>query len=220
MRGLYLITNDDPLAVLKQKLTLALQTVPVALVQYRRKQVAASAHADEVAQLLTLCQHYHVPLIINDDLSLAQQFACGLHLGQGDGSIQAAREVLGEAAIIGRTCHNSIELAQQAVHEGASYVALGAVYPSGSKPLAKSVSLGVLQQARQHLNVPICVIGGLTVENSAPLVALGLDLFAVIGDIFNRSDTELTTRLQAWQALINNASSVHKLNANVFKMNN
>ncbi|RYZ78769.1 MAG: thiamine phosphate synthase, partial [Moraxellaceae bacterium] len=61
MQGLYLITNDDPWVLLKQKLTLALQTIPIALVQYRRKQVAASARPQEVAELLSLCQQYHVP---------------------------------------------------------------------------------------------------------------------------------------------------------------
>lgn len=203
MHGLYLITNDDPLETLKQKLMLALQTIPIALVQYRRKQVAAAARADEVAELLILCQQYQVPLIINDDLALAQQFGCGVHLGQGDGSIKSAREVLGEAAIIGRTCHDSLVLAQQAAEEGASYVAFGAVYLSGSKPLAKVVSLSVLQQAKQQLSLPICVIGGLTVENSAPLVALNLDLYAVIGDVFNLPDNEIAARLHAWQALMN-----------------
>lgn len=203
MQGLYLITNDDPWVLLKQKLTLALQTIPIALVQYRRKQVAASARPQEVAELLSLCQQYHVPLIINDDLALAQQFACGVHLGQDDGSIQAARNVLGASAIIGRTCHDSLALARQAAQEGASYVAFGAVYPSGSKPLAKVVSLRILQQARQQFSLPICVIGGLTVENSAPLVALKLDLYAVIGDVFNQPYAEMVARLKAWQAVLN-----------------
>lgn len=202
MRGLYLITNDDPFDVLYQKLRVAMQHTAIALIQYRRKNIAPAVQLQEVDALLQLCQRYQVPLVINDNLALAQQFGCGLHLGQGDGSLIEARARLGAQAIIGRTCHDSLSLATQAANDGASYLAFGAVFPSTTKPNAKRVSLNVLQQAKLQLELPICVIGGLSVENSQPLVDMGIELYAVVGDILNLAVTQVAQRVNAWQALL------------------
>ena len=197
--GLYLISNDDPLPLLLAKLDAALSTGMVALVQYRRKHTAPAEREMEARQLLALCQRYAVPLIINDDVALAERLGCGVHLGQSDGSVIEARQRLGQAAIIGRTCHDSLEFALQAVADGASYVAFGAVYPSVTKPNAHVVSLTTLRHAKQQLSVPICVIGGLTAENIQPCVDLGVDLYAVVSDVLSLPVDQVTVRLQAWQ---------------------
>lgn len=204
MRGLYLITNDDAFDVLYQKLHIALQSGPIAFIQYRRKQIMLAQQVREIEILLKLCQQYQVPLIINDNLVLARQFACGLHLGQGDGSLTDARAQLGTQAIIGRTCHDSLELAKQAVAEGASYLAFGAVFPSSTKPNAQRLSMATLQQAKAQFELPICVIGGLTVENSQPLINLNIDLYALVGDVLNLDMDQVAQRVKAWQALLEN----------------
>ena len=197
--GVYLISNDDPLPVLLGKLDAALATGAIALLQYRRKQTEATEREAEARQLLALCQRYAVPLIINDDVALAERLGCGVHLGQSDGSVIEARQRLGQAAIIGRTCHDSLEFALQAVADGASYVAFGAVYASKTKPNAHVVSLTTLRHAKQQLSVPICVIGGLTAENIQPCVDLGVDLYAVVSDVLSLPVDQVTIRLQAWQ---------------------
>lgn len=208
--GLYLITNDDPLALLLAKLDAALCTGVVALLQYRRKHIPVAERDAESAQILALCQRYAVPLIINDDLSLAKRLSgggvhCGLHLGQADGSVMEARQCLGDAAVIGRTCHDSLGLAEQAVADGASYVAFGAVYPSTTKPHAQTVSMTTLRHAKTSLSVPVCVIGGLTAENIQPCVDLQVDLYAVVSDVLGLPVDEVAGRIQTWQrALIQN----------------
>ena len=85
MRGLYLITNDDPLQLLLEKLDVVLATGNIAILQYRRKKVARVAQPSEVQQIKALCEKYQVPFVINDDLALAEQFGLGVHLGQSDG---------------------------------------------------------------------------------------------------------------------------------------
>jgi thiamine-phosphate pyrophosphorylase len=203
MRGLYLITNDDAFDVLHQKLQIALQNGPIALVQYRRKKVAPLQQLQEIEALMTLCQQYQVPFIINDNLTLAQQFGCGLHLGQGDGSLFEARTKLGTQAIIGRTCHASLALAAEAVRDGASYLAFGAMFPSVTKPNAQRVTTSILQQAKANFELPICVIGGLSIENSQPMVDINIDLYAVVGDILNLDNMHVAQRTKAWQVLFN-----------------
>jgi thiamine-phosphate pyrophosphorylase len=201
MRGLYLITNDDPLQLLLEKLEVALATGHIAILQYRRKKVAKADQPDEVEQIQALCETYQVPFVINDDLELAEQFGLGVHLGQSDGEITDAAVRLSQGVIIGRTCLNSLELAEKAIAEGATYVAFGAVYATSTKPEAGNVGIEVIQQAKQKFDVPICAIGGLTVENSQLVIDAGASLCAVISDILGRSTAEIPARVAAWAQL-------------------
>lgn len=201
MRGLYLITNDDPIQLLLEKLDAALVTRQIAILQYRRKKVDKADQPAEVEQIKQLCEKYQVPFVINDDLKLAAQFGLGVHLGQSDGEITDAKSQLPEGVIIGRTCLNSLELAQKAIADGATYVAFGAVYATATKPEAGNVGIEVIKQAAAQYNLPICAIGGLTVENSKPVIEAGADLCAVISDILGRSTAEIPARVQAWAQL-------------------
>ncbi|KIE86775.1 thiamine-phosphate pyrophosphorylase [Acinetobacter pittii] len=201
MRGLYLITNDDPIQLLLEKLDAALATRQVAILQYRRKKVEKVDQPAEVEQIKLLCEKYQVPFVINDDLKLAAQFGLGVHLGQSDGEITDAKLQLPEGVIIGRTCLNSLELAQKAIADGATYIAFGAVYATSTKPEAGNVGIEVIKQAAAQYDLPICAIGGLTVENSKPVIEAGADLCAVISDILGRSTAEIPARVQAWAQL-------------------
>lgn len=201
MRGLYLITNDDPIQLLLEKLDAALATRQVAILQYRRKKIDKADQPAEVEQIKLLCEKYQVPFVINDDLKLAAQFGLGVHLGQSDGEITDAKSQLPEGVIIGRTCLNSLELAQKAIADGTTYIAFGAVYATSTKPEAGNVGIEVIKQAAAQYDVPICAIGGLTVENSQPVIEAGADLCAVISDILGRSTAEIPARVQAWAQL-------------------
>ncbi|MFV5371223.1 thiamine phosphate synthase [Acinetobacter pittii] len=201
MRGLYLITNDDPIQLLLEKLDAALATRQVAILQYRRKKIDKADQSAEVEQIKLLCEKYQVPFVINDDLKLAAQFGLGVHLGQSDGEITDAKTQLPEGVIIGRTCLNSLELAQKAITDGATYIAFGAVYATSTKPEAGNVGIEVIKQAAAQYDLPICAIGGLTVENSKPVIEAGADLCAVISDILGRSTAEIPARVQAWAQL-------------------
>ncbi|HGL5493294.1 thiamine phosphate synthase [Acinetobacter baumannii] len=201
MRGLYLITNDDPIQLLLEKLDAAFVTRQIAILQYRRKKVDKADQPAEVEQIKQLCEKYQVPFVINDDLKLAAQFGLGVHLGQSDGEITDAKSQLPEGVIIGRTCLNSLELAQKAIADGATYVAFGAVYATATKPEAGNVGIEVIKQAAAQYDLPICAIGGLTVENSKPVIEAGADLCAVISDILGRSTAEIPARVQAWAQL-------------------
>ncbi|WP_202742984.1 thiamine phosphate synthase [Acinetobacter calcoaceticus] len=201
MRGLYLITNDDPIQLLLEKLDAALATRQVAILQYRRKKIEKTDQPAEVEQIKLLCEKYQVPFLINDDLELAAQFGLGVHLGQSDGEITDAKSKLPQGVIIGRTCLNSLELAQKAITDGATYIAFGAVYATSTKPEAGNVGIEVIKQAAAQYDLPICAIGGLTVENSKPVIGAGADLCAAISDILGRSTAEIPARVQAWAQL-------------------
>ena len=172
------------------------------LLQYRDKSDDAARRLREAEGLMKLCERYGTQLLINDDAELAARLGVGVHLGQTDGPLTPARALLGRQAIIGSTCHASLELAAQAASEGASYVAFGRFFNSVTKPGAPAANVGLLEQARAQVKLPIAVIGGITLDNAAPLVAHGADLLAVIHGLFGAdSAQEVTRRARAFNAL-------------------
>ncbi|MEQ1448447.1 thiamine phosphate synthase [Acinetobacter lwoffii] len=201
MRGLYLITNDDPLELLLAKLEGAMANGGVAVLQYRRKKVAKEDQIYEIEYMKAMCAEYGVPFVINDDLEMAVKYGVGVHLGQDDGSIVDAVARLPKGVLIGRSCNNSLELAKQAIADGANYVAFGAIYATDSKPEAGNIGLETLKLAKEKLNVPLCAIGGLTVENSKDVIESGADYCAVISDILGLPMNAILERLDEWSAL-------------------
>ena len=110
------------------------------------------------------------------------------------------RARLGADKIIGRTCHNDVALIQEAKHAGASYAAMGAVFPSTTKPDAKRVSIDQVKQGSEQ-GIDICVIGGLSVNNIELLKGLALTYVAVTNDIMNLSVEDIGARCLEWQRI-------------------
>ncbi|TCD22816.1 thiamine phosphate synthase [Pseudomonas sp. IC_126] len=172
------------------------------LLQYRDKSDDAARRLREAEALRDLCHRHGAQLIINDDAELAARLDVGLHLGQGDGSLSAARALLGRQAIIGATCHARLDLAEQAIDEGASYVAFGRFFDSNTKPGAPAATPEMLEQARQRFSQPITVIGGVTLENAPDLIARGASLVAVVHALFaTDSASEVERRARAFSEL-------------------
>ncbi|BBH48224.1 thiamine phosphate synthase [Pseudomonas sp. KU43P] len=202
LRGLYAITDSQLLAGRFLSHVEAALEGGVCLLQYRDKSDDAARRLREAETLMKLCERYGTKLIINDDAELAARLGVGVHLGQTDGPLTPARALLGSQAIIGSTCHAQLERAQQAAREGASYVAFGRFFNSVTKPGAPAANVELLEQARAQVKLPIAVIGGITLDNAAPLVAHGADLLAVIHGLFGAdSAQEVTRRARAFNAL-------------------
>ncbi|MBV6288640.1 thiamine phosphate synthase [Pseudomonas aegrilactucae] len=206
LRGLYAITDSQLLAGRFLPYVEAALEGGVTLLQYRDKSQDEARRLREAEALMKLCERYRTQLVINDDAELAARLGVGLHLGQTDGPLTPARTLLGRNAIIGSTCHAQLELAEQAAREGASYVAFGRFFNSLTKPGAPACDLALLEQARARVKLPIAVIGGITLDNAAPLVAHGADLLAVIHGLFGADSTaEVTRRARAFNALFASA---------------
>lgn len=202
LRGLYAITDSTLLAGKFLSYVEAALEGGVALLQYRDKSSDEARRLREAEALRDLCERYKTQLIINDDAELAARLNVGVHLGQTDGPLSPIRALLGSKAIIGSTCHDQLALAGQAAKEGASYVAFGRFFNSSTKPGAPSCSLELLDDAKHTLHLPVCAIGGVTLDNAAPLVAHGVDLLAVVHGLFGAENTaEVTRRARAFNEL-------------------
>ncbi len=190
LRGLYAIT-DTVLAVdsdLAAQVALALEG-GARVIQYRDKISTPEERLKTALSLCNLCHEHAALFIVNDDLELAAQCgADGVHLGRDDTDLAAAREQLGNSAIIGLSCYNDLERALAAQKAGADYVAFGRFFPSNTKPQAVQAEVELLRQARSRLTIPIVAIGGITPENGGSLVEAGADMLAAIHAVFGQSD--------------------------------
>jgi len=181
--GIYAITQNQTLdTALIEKIIVKHS---IRIIQYRHKINNQTTKLNEAQQLRQLCLKHNTLFIINDDINLAKKVqADGVHLGKDDYSIQTAKKILGNDAIIGVSCYNDIDLAKTAQQQGASYVAFGALFPSSTKPNAPHCSLDTITQAKQILKIPIVGIGGIDFDNQDKAFSAGCDAVAMINALF------------------------------------
>ena len=191
LKGLYAVTPDlADTAELLRRVEQALLG-GVRLVQYRNKPAGAALRRAQSMALLGLCRQHSVPLVINDDLQLALDIgADGAHLGREDGDLAIARAALGPGKLLGVSCYAAKGRAQEAKRIGAGYIAFGSFFASPTKPAAVRAPLTLLTRAREEFGLPVCAIGGITLQNAPQLIAAGADLLAVITDLFAAPDIQ------------------------------
>ncbi len=175
-----------------------------AVVQYRHKLGNATLRRAQARSLRALCAARGATFIVNDDVELARDVAAdGVHLGRSDAAVAAARRRLGDGAIVGASCYDSLERAQAALAGGADYVAFGSFFPSPVKPDAVRAHPSLLTTAKSRWGVPVVAIGGITAANAPALVAAGADALAVITALFDAPDiaAAATALCNAWARL-------------------
>ena len=151
--------------------------------QFRSKKAVKNEKL--ASEILNLCEKFGAKFIVNDNVKFAKKIgAKAVHLGKDDEGIKEAFEILGKDAYVGVSCYNDINLAINAAKNGASYVAFGSVFTSPTKPNAPKCGLEVVKEAKQILNLPVCVIGGINETNIGSLSHVKPDLIAVISAIY------------------------------------
>ena len=185
LRGLYAITPEGvDSGQLIERVRLALEG-GIALLQYRNKMASQETRHKEASELARLARARGVPFIVNDDVELALALgADGVHLGRDDPDIAFSKKRL-PWKIVGASCYDDMNLATSAVRAGADYVAFGSVFASPTKPKAVRAPLSLF---KNDFGVPLCAIGGITLDNARQVIEAGADLLAVISDLFDAPD--------------------------------
>ena len=188
---LYLISPErlEHPTIFADDLRAALDGGDVAAFQLRLKDVSDDAIVRAADTLRPVCQQRDVAFIMNDRPDLAVKLDCdGVHVGQGDMPYAEARRIVGPDRQVGVTCKASRHLAMEAADAGADYVAFGAFFLSQTKHVTTPADPEILQWWSGLMEVPCVAIGGITVENCRPLIALGADFLAVAGGVWGHKD--------------------------------
>lgn len=157
----------------------------VACLQLRLKEASDGDVLAAAGLLFPRAQAQGVACLINDRPDLARQAkADGVHIGQSDGTVAAARKAVGPDGIVGVTCHDSRHLAMEAAEAGADYVAFGAFFDTATKVAPTRANLDILSWWQEMMEIPCVAIGGITPNNGADLVKAGADFLAVSAGIW------------------------------------
>lgn len=160
----------------------------VTFIQLRAKTLDEETFLLEAKEIKSLCEAYHVPFVINDNVDIAKKInADGVHVGQDDMNVEDVRRILGEEKIIGVSA-SSVEEALCAEKGGADYLGVGAVFPTSSKDDASDVSFEILKEICEAVSIPVIAIGGISKENVHKLSGTGIVGIAVISAIFGKED--------------------------------
>jgi len=187
--SLYLVTDRD---VLKGRdLILSVEAAilgGVTLIQLREKDISSLEFYDIAVKVKELTDKYSIPLIINDRVDVAIAIdAAGVHLGQSDFPCDVARKIMGTNKIVGISTGTLAE-AILAEKQGADYVGVGAVFPTGTKLDAEVVSINVLKDIKQAIKIPVVAIGGINEKNYNLLKNTGIDGIAIISAILGKDN--------------------------------
>ncbi|MCQ2604609.1 MAG: thiamine phosphate synthase [Spirochaetia bacterium] len=180
------------------KLTL-LQQIEQALeggatcIQLREKELDTESFLHEALEVRSLCRRFNVPFIINDNVEVAIKCrADGIHIGQHDMETKKARMMIGHDMILGVSAQ-TVEQALKAQNDGADYLGVGAVFPTGTKQDADDVKISTLQDICNAVSIPVVAIGGISKKNMKQLKGSGIDGVAVVSAIFAQNDIKTAT---------------------------
>ncbi|HIE13130.1 MAG TPA: thiamine phosphate synthase [Desulfotomaculum sp.] len=165
------------------------------IIQLREKQLPARGFLELALLLRKVASEAGVPLIINDRVDIAAASgADGVHLGQEDLPVSAARRILGEAAIIGVSTHSVAE-AVAAEQDGADYIGVGPVFPPATKPGLEPKGLSLLTAVIEAVHLPVVAIGGIRPENLPSVLGTGVNRVAVVSAVAGAPDVAGNTAL-------------------------
>jgi thiamine-phosphate pyrophosphorylase len=164
----------------------------VDIVQLRIKDASADAVLEAAVRFRRACDEHGALFILNDRADLVQDAgADGVHVGQDDIAVQAARELVGPGRLVGLSTH-STEQVQQA--EGVDYIGVGPVHETPTKPGRPAVGLELVRFAAAHAAVPFFAIGGIDPANVEEVRAAGADRIAVVRALTEADDPEQAAR--------------------------
>ena len=188
----YLTPDNTVLEQVKESLDAG-----ISILQYRNKSKTDEQVRNICIELQRLCKTYNVPFIIDDRPFLAQSIgADGLHIGKDDMSLSEARKIFTQG-IIGVSCYGSLRKAKEAEKEGADYVAFGSFFKSPTKPHSGIISRSIIKKAKNTLQIPVCVIGGICSSNIDEMIKEKPDMISVVNGIYDGNITNNIKELLA-----------------------
>lgn len=162
----------------------------VTMIQLREKNMDHREFLDEAVRIKKVCDEKGVTFIVNDDVKTALECdAHGVHVGQSDMQAEKARKILGDDKIIGVSA-STVKQALDAQNAGADYIGVGAVFPTGTKSDADSVSLETLREICNAVAIPVVAIGGINCDNILKLKGTGISGVAVVSAVFAAEDVQ------------------------------
>jgi thiamine-phosphate pyrophosphorylase len=164
------------------------------LMQLRGKQQPLGRLIELAGELHEITSRSSIPLIVNDYAEVAAKVPVeGVHVGQDDDSVAAARVKAGRPIIVGKSTH-AFEQAIAAQREGADYIGFGPIFATPTKPDYRPIGLKDIGQLHANITVPIFCIGGIKIDNLAGVIAAGARRVAIVSGLLKAPNIAEYTR--------------------------
>lgn len=164
---------------------------PVDVIQLRCKKLFDESFFQAAEEMTCLAKTKGIPLVINDRPDIALMVgASGVHLGKGDISVRAARNLLGSDAIIGRTIRKWTDLERSGDINDTDYVAIGPVFNTPLKPALRRITSERLREAAEKIKVPVVAIGGINDTNVEEVLKYGIRTVAFVRYALTQKNTK------------------------------
>ena len=175
-------------------MTRALIEGGVDLLQLRAKKLLKSEILNLAKIILPITRELQTPLVINDHAEIAAEIGCeGVHVGQDDGSVAAAREIVGPLCFVGKSTHSLVQ-AEVAQAEGANYIGFGPLYATGTKPDYVPIGLNDITEVHRRVSVPIFCIGGVNHGRLPEILSAGARRVVVVSAFLQAPDVAGSVR--------------------------
>lgn len=198
LSGLYVII-DPAIASGRDEVEIALQAIEggARMIQLRDKTRPEAEQLPIAKRLADACRQHDVPFFVNDYIELAlQSGADGVHVGQTDITVASVRKRVGSDLLIG-TSTNDVREARQAQDDGADYISVGRLFPTGSKSDTRPATLDTLRAVKAAVSVPVCAIGGINESNIDSVIEAGADIVSVIAAVVAAPDVRAAAQVLA-----------------------
>lgn len=192
--GLYFITDRKISGIDHEEMAYRALKGGVKLIQLREKEMSKREILNIALNMREITKKWGARLIINDHVDIAKATnADGVHLGQEDLQVEAARDILGSDKIIGVSTHNLKE-AIEAQSRGADYIGLGPIFHTDTKNTGPCLGTEAIREVKKKISIPIVVIGGINLDNLSGVIKAGADAVAIISAIAGSRDITETVK--------------------------
>ena len=167
----------------------------IKIFQIRIKSSFSEKKIKIIESIKLLCKSNNCVLSLNDNVKLAKELDLdGIHIGENDMNILEAKGILGDKKIIGVSCYNNLEKALYAEKNKANYVSFGSLYRTTTKINPLDLNISTFKKAKNILNIPICLIGGININNVQDVIKLNCDLIAISKGLSFKNDVEVISK--------------------------
>tara|TARA_B100001996_G_scaffold262442_1_gene204598 strand:+ start:22 stop:657 length:636 start_codon:yes stop_codon:yes gene_type:complete len=196
LKGLYPISSNNYVSDLDFiEKTVTIIKSGIKIFQFRGKYLSFKRKKYLLKTIHENCQKNEVQLIINDDYNIVKYLeGSGLHIGQNDINLKKIRKYFGNKIIIGKSCYNSLEMSIMAEKDGANYVSFGSIYETKSKKDFNICNPETIVNAKKNLKIPICLIGGININNIKEVIKYNPNMISMISGIYDYNDILLNIK--------------------------
>ena len=179
-------------------------TSGINIFQFRSPFISSRKKRYLLNEIYKYCLNNNVQLVINNDYSIARSFeGAGVHVGKKDLSIKSIKNIIGSETLIGYSCGSEVMNLRHLRENGISYYSIGALFKSSTKKNTERLSTDIIKKYKSCNDLPMCIIGGLNINNIDSVIEYQPDMIAISNGIFGQEKDKILESIKMFQEKMN-----------------